>query len=130
MSSVMSSFVAVGAALLSSGILLDDGQTTVVRAVRSCPVELSSNTNTPFHECAVSAGWAGHPLNCLLRFGHIGWPPFELACCLASEVRWGRVFQSPKKPILPQLPLSLRLAPWPPFVLSVAPFDHPLSRAW
>ena len=44
MSSVMSSFVAVGAALLPSGILLDDGQTTVVRAVRSCPVELGSNT--------------------------------------------------------------------------------------
>ena len=54
-------FVDVGTALLLSYVLLDNGQTKVVGAMRLCPVERSSNT--PFHECVVSAGWAT-------------WPPF------------------------------------------------------
>ena len=38
------SIVAVGDALMSSGMLPDDGQTKVVGAMRSFPVECSSNT--------------------------------------------------------------------------------------
>ena len=82
------SFVSGGAALLSSGVLPDDGQTKVVRAMRSCPVEHRSNT--PFHECVVSAGRASWPPFELAYCGP-GWPPFELANCgWLGKGRWGR----------------------------------------
>ena len=103
------------AALMSSGVLPDDGQTTVVRATRSCPVERSSNT--PFHECVVSAGRASRPPFELASCGS-GWPPFELADCdLADQGKMGKGLPNSEKtpsslnslsPVAPRLWLGHR----------------------